>query len=128
MTVINQSSKCLSDTVYTHNIFFTFITKQSLHYTEIGCVVVFVGAFHSTAVNFDLHVHFCALQIISGQFLSDRKVGTYVEVDMYGLPVDTKRKAFRTKTSPGNSLNPVWEEEPIVFKKVSLVEREHCES
>ena len=64
------------------------------------------------------------MQIISGQFLSDRKVGTYVEVDMFGLPVDTKRKALRTKTSPGNSLNPVWDEEPIVFKKVSL--REPC--
>lgn len=77
----------------------------------------------STAVNFNFHFHLCALQIISGQFLSDRKVGTYVEVDMYGLPVDTKRKAFRTKASPGNSLNPVWEEDPIVFKKVSLMER-----
>ncbi|XP_062407347.1 1-phosphatidylinositol 4,5-bisphosphate phosphodiesterase beta-1 [Sardina pilchardus] len=61
-----------------------------------------------------------SVKIISGQFLSDRKVGTYVEVDMFGLPVDTKRKAFRTKTSPGNSLNPVWEEEPIVFKKIVL--------
>ncbi|XP_041951562.1 1-phosphatidylinositol 4,5-bisphosphate phosphodiesterase beta-1-like isoform X1 [Alosa sapidissima] len=61
-----------------------------------------------------------SVKIISGQFLSDKKVGTYVEVDMFGLPVDTKRKAFRTKTSPGNSLNPVWEEEPIVFKKIVL--------
>ncbi|XP_063079502.1 1-phosphatidylinositol 4,5-bisphosphate phosphodiesterase beta-1-like [Engraulis encrasicolus] len=61
-----------------------------------------------------------SVKIISGQFLSDRRVGTYVEVDMYGLPVDSKRKAFRTKTSPGNSLNPVWEEEPIVFKKIVL--------
>jgi hypothetical protein len=31
------------------------------------------------------------LQVISGQFLSDKKVGTYVEVDMYGLPTDTIR-------------------------------------
>lgn len=38
---------------------------------------------------------------------------------MFGLPVDTKRKAFRTKTSPGNAVNPVWDEEPIVFKKVN---------
>uniref|UniRef100_A0A2K6K787 1-phosphatidylinositol 4,5-bisphosphate phosphodiesterase n=1 Tax=Rhinopithecus bieti TaxID=61621 RepID=A0A2K6K787_RHIBE len=58
--------------------------------------------------------------IISGQFLSDKKVGTYVEVDMFGLPVDTRRKAFKTKTSQGNAVNPVWEEEPIVFKKVVL--------
>lgn len=59
-------------------------------------------------------------QIISGQFLSDKKVGTYVEIDMFGLPVDTKRKAFKTKTSQGNAINPVWEEEAIVFKKVKL--------
>ncbi|KAE8600889.1 hypothetical protein XENTR_v10013440 [Xenopus tropicalis] len=61
-----------------------------------------------------------SVKIISGQFLSDKKVGTYVEVDMFGLPVDTKRKAFKTKTSQGNAVNPVWEEEPIVFKKVVL--------
>jgi hypothetical protein len=30
--------------------------------------------------------------VISGQFLSDKKVGTYVEVDMYGLPADTIRQ------------------------------------
>ncbi|KAJ8387850.1 hypothetical protein AAFF_G00149990 [Aldrovandia affinis] len=58
--------------------------------------------------------------IISGQFLTDKKVGTYVEVDMFGLPVDTRRKAFKTKTSQGNAINPVWDEEPIVFKKVVL--------
>lgn len=62
-------------------------------------------------------------QIISGQFLSDKKVGTYVEIDMFGLPVDTKRKAFKTKTSQGNAINPVWEEEAIVFKKVR--QRDH---
>ncbi|MGH0126919.1 UNVERIFIED_CONTAM: hypothetical protein FKN15_042090 [Acipenser sinensis] len=61
-----------------------------------------------------------SVKIISGQFLSDKKVGTYVEIDMYGLPVDTRRKAFKTKTSQGNAINPVWEEEPIVFKKVVL--------
>ncbi|KAK2864066.1 hypothetical protein Q7C36_003220 [Tachysurus vachellii] len=64
--------------------------------------------------------HTLSVKIISGQFLSDKKVGTYVEVEMFGLPVDTRRKAFRTKTSPGNSVNPVWDEEPIVFKKVVL--------
>lgn len=40
---------------------------------------------------------------------------------MFGLPVDTRRKALKTKTSQGNAVNPVWEEEPIVFKKVGLV-------
>lgn len=59
-----------------------------------------------------------SFKIISGQFLSDKKVGTYVEMDMFGLPVDTKRKAFKTKTSQGNAINPVWDEEAIVFKKV----------
>ncbi|TSK58033.1 1-phosphatidylinositol 4,5-bisphosphate phosphodiesterase beta-1 [Bagarius yarrelli] len=64
--------------------------------------------------------HTLSVKIISGQFLSDKKVGTYVEVEMFGLPVDTRRKAFRTKTSPGNAINHVWDEEPIVFKKVVL--------
>lgn len=58
--------------------------------------------------------------MISGQFLSDRKVGIYVEVDMFGLPVDTRRK-YRTRTSQGNSFNPVWDEEPFDFPKVSLL-------
>lgn len=57
-------------------------------------------------------------QIISGQFLTDKKVGVYVEIDTFGLPVDTRRKAFKTKTSQNNAINPVWDEEPIVFKKV----------
>lgn len=57
-------------------------------------------------------------QVISGQFLSDKKVGIYVEVDMFGLPVDTRRK-YRTRTSQGNSFNPVWDEEPFDFPKVS---------
>uniref|UniRef100_A0A674P8D5 1-phosphatidylinositol 4,5-bisphosphate phosphodiesterase n=1 Tax=Takifugu rubripes TaxID=31033 RepID=A0A674P8D5_TAKRU len=61
-----------------------------------------------------------SVKIISGQFLTDKKVGTYVEIDMFGLPVDTKRKAFKTKTSQGNAINPVWDEEAIVFKKVVL--------
>ncbi|XP_030635517.1 1-phosphatidylinositol 4,5-bisphosphate phosphodiesterase beta-3 [Chanos chanos] len=59
------------------------------------------------------------IKVISGQFLSDKKVGVYVEVDMFGLPADTKRK-YRTKTSNNNSLDPVWDEEPFVFNKVVL--------
>uniref|UniRef100_A0A4W3HAM1 Phosphoinositide phospholipase C n=1 Tax=Callorhinchus milii TaxID=7868 RepID=A0A4W3HAM1_CALMI len=39
----------------------------------------------------------CSVEVISGQFLSDKKIGTYVEVDMYGLPTDTIRKEFRTR-------------------------------
>uniref|UniRef100_A0A671NXZ6 1-phosphatidylinositol 4,5-bisphosphate phosphodiesterase n=1 Tax=Sinocyclocheilus anshuiensis TaxID=1608454 RepID=A0A671NXZ6_9TELE len=57
---------------------------------------------------------FCARQ-----FLNDKKVGVYVEVDMFGLPADTKRKC-RTKTSNNNSLDPVWDDETFVFNKVVL--------
>lgn len=56
--------------------------------------------------------------MISGQFLTDKKVGVYVEVDIFGLPADTKRK-YRTKTSNGNSLDPVWDDEMFVFNKVT---------
>ncbi|PRD31277.1 UNVERIFIED_CONTAM: norpA [Trichonephila clavipes] len=56
----------------------------------------------------------CSVRVISGQFLSDKKVGTYVEVDMYGLPTDTIRKEFRTRLVPSNGLNPVYNEEPFV--------------
>uniref|UniRef100_A0A8C3B9J1 Phosphoinositide phospholipase C n=1 Tax=Cairina moschata TaxID=8855 RepID=A0A8C3B9J1_CAIMO len=59
-----------------------------------------------------------SVTILSGQFLSDRSVKTYVEVELFGLPRDTKRK-YRTKlTSTANSINPVWKEEPFVFEKV----------
>uniref|UniRef100_A0A3B5L2E2 Phosphoinositide phospholipase C n=1 Tax=Xiphophorus couchianus TaxID=32473 RepID=A0A3B5L2E2_9TELE len=57
--------------------------------------------------------------IISGQFLTDKKVGIYVEVDLFGLPQDTKRRC-KTKTSNGNSMDPVWEDERFVFYKVIL--------
>uniref|UniRef100_A0A672YKY5 1-phosphatidylinositol 4,5-bisphosphate phosphodiesterase n=1 Tax=Sphaeramia orbicularis TaxID=375764 RepID=A0A672YKY5_9TELE len=59
------------------------------------------------------------IRIISGQFLTDKKVGVYVEVDMFGLPADTKRK-YKTKTSNGNSLDPVWDDDMFVFNKVVL--------
>uniref|UniRef100_UPI00358E687D 1-phosphatidylinositol 4,5-bisphosphate phosphodiesterase beta-1-like isoform X2 n=2 Tax=Myxine glutinosa TaxID=7769 RepID=UPI00358E687D len=62
-----------------------------------------------------------SVKLISGQFLSDKKVGTFVEVEMYGLPVDTKRKMYKTRTSKeNNSISPVWDEDPFVFKKVVL--------
>lgn len=60
--------------------------------------------------------------MISGQFLSDRKVGTYVEVEMYGLPTDTIKKEFRTRIVPANGLNPVYSEVPFVFRKVRKYE------
>uniref|UniRef100_A0A3B5AB53 1-phosphatidylinositol 4,5-bisphosphate phosphodiesterase n=1 Tax=Stegastes partitus TaxID=144197 RepID=A0A3B5AB53_9TELE len=58
------------------------------------------------------------IKVISGQFLTDKKVGVYVEVDILGLPVDTKRK-YRTKPSNGNSLDPVWDDDMFVFNKVA---------
>ncbi|KAJ8919539.1 hypothetical protein NQ315_002160 [Exocentrus adspersus] len=60
------------------------------------------------------------ITVISGQFLTDKRVGTYVEVEMYGLPADTVRKRFRTKVVPNNGINPVYDDEPFVFKKVVL--------
>ncbi|XP_043251916.1 1-phosphatidylinositol 4,5-bisphosphate phosphodiesterase classes I and II [Colletes gigas] len=64
-----------------------------------------------------VHIH-----VISAQFLTDKRVGTYVEVDMYGLPADTVRKKFRTRIVPNNGINPVFDEEPFIFKKVVLPE------
>ncbi|KAM6308749.1 1-phosphatidylinositol 4,5-bisphosphate phosphodiesterase beta-2 [Aegotheles albertisi] len=63
-----------------------------------------------------------SVTILSGQFLSDRSVKTYVEVELFGLPRDTKRK-YRTKlTSAANSINPVWKEEAFVFEKIMMPE------
>ena len=41
---------------------------------------------------------------------------------MYGLPTDTIRKEFRTKVIPSNGLNPVYNEDPFIFRKVVLPE------
>lgn len=37
---------------------------------------------------------------------------------MYGLPTDTIRREYKTKTIPNNGLNPVYNEEPFMFRKV----------
>jgi hypothetical protein len=37
---------------------------------------------------------------------------------MYGLPADTVRRKYRTKTVTSNGLNPVYDEEPFRFNKV----------
>uniref|UniRef100_A0A914V2P6 Phosphoinositide phospholipase C n=1 Tax=Plectus sambesii TaxID=2011161 RepID=A0A914V2P6_9BILA len=68
------------------------------------------------------------IRIISGQLLStlsdkDRRLSTYVEVEMYGLPIDTVTHKFRTKTVRNNGINPVyWDENssPFEFQKVVL--------
>ena len=63
------------------------------------------------------------IQIISAQLLNcDKKTGTYVEVDMFGLPADTARRR-RTRTVSANSMNPIYYfdyERPFVFSKVVL--------
>ena len=43
-----------------------------------------------------------------------------LHVRRYGLPTDTIRKEFRTRMVPSNGLNPVYNEEPFVFRKVSF--------
>ncbi|KAI1295355.1 1-phosphatidylinositol 4,5-bisphosphate phosphodiesterase beta-3 [Halotydeus destructor] len=62
-----------------------------------------------------------AVRIISGQFLSDKRTGTYVEVDMFGLPADSVRRK-RTRTIANNGINPVYGDELFIFKKVVLPE------
>ncbi|XP_049867996.1 1-phosphatidylinositol 4,5-bisphosphate phosphodiesterase classes I and II-like isoform X2 [Pectinophora gossypiella] len=63
-----------------------------------------------------------SVTVLSGQLLTDKRCGTYVEVDMFGLPADTVRKKFRTRVAPNNGINPLYGEEPFVFKKVVLPE------
>lgn len=46
--------------------------------------------------------------VLSGQFLSDKRINTYVEVNLYGLPADSLRKRFRTRVVPNNGMNPVY--------------------
>jgi len=61
-----------------------------------------------------------SIQILSGQFLTDKHVGTYVEVEMYGLPRDTVRRGkFRTKTVQ-SGIAPVFNEDSFVFRQVIL--------
>ncbi|XP_042328445.1 1-phosphatidylinositol 4,5-bisphosphate phosphodiesterase beta-2 [Sceloporus undulatus] len=63
-----------------------------------------------------------SITIISGQFLSERTVRSYVEVELFGLPGDPKRR-YRTKLTPNaNSINPVWKEEAFVFEKILMPE------
>nr|CAA54275.1 Phosphatidylinositol-specific Phospholipase C [Loligo forbesii]prf//2121280A phosphatidylinositol specific phospholipase C [Loligo forbesii] len=60
------------------------------------------------------------IKIISAQFLSDKQISSYVEVEMYGLPTDTVRKKFKTKTVNNNGMDPYYNENTFVFKKVVL--------
>jgi phosphatidylinositol phospholipase C, beta len=60
----------------------------------------------------------CTVRVLSGAFLTDQKVGTFVEVDLFGLPTDTIRKEFRTRTIPSNGLYPHYNEDPFIFNQV----------
>ncbi|OCT68756.1 1-phosphatidylinositol 4,5-bisphosphate phosphodiesterase beta-2 [Xenopus laevis] len=63
-----------------------------------------------------------SITILSGQFLCEKCVKTYVEVELFGLPGDPKRK-YKTKlTSVPNTINPVWKEELFVFEKILMPE------
>ena len=59
-------------------------------------------------------------QVISGLFISEKPLSTYVEVDLYGLPEDTIRKDFKTQTVVNNSLNPKYEHQEFNIRKVGM--------
>lgn len=40
---------------------------------------------------------------------------------MYGLPTDTIRKEHKTRTVLINGLNPIYNEDPFVFRKVDFI-------
>ncbi|XP_030855171.1 1-phosphatidylinositol 4,5-bisphosphate phosphodiesterase beta-3 isoform X15 [Strongylocentrotus purpuratus] len=58
------------------------------------------------------------VKVLSGQFL--KKVGTYIEVDMFGLPADTVRKKYKTKTINNTGINPQYEDDGFIFPKVIM--------
>lgn len=47
---------------------------------------------------------------------------------MYGLPADTVRKKFRTKTVPANGINPVYGDEKFLFKKVIMAKEVYADA
>ncbi|KAK0411745.1 hypothetical protein QR680_005817 [Steinernema hermaphroditum] len=69
------------------------------------------------------------ITIISGQLfnlVSDRKLSTYVEVDLYGLPSDSCKKLYKTRTVPNEGINPIFYDKPanstFKFEKIILPE------
>eukprot|EP00112_Aurelia_sp_Birch-Aquarium-sp1_P019894 Seg501.9_Seg501.11 transcript_id=Seg501.9_Seg501.11/GoldUCD/mRNA.D3Y31 product="1-phosphatidylinositol 4 5-bisphosphate phosphodiesterase beta-4" protein_id=Seg501.9_Seg501.11/GoldUCD/D3Y31 len=62
-----------------------------------------------------------AVKVISGQFLTDKKSQTYVIVELYGLPADTKRKN-KTKLAQNTYMNTCFSDETFHFNKVILPE------
>ncbi|RCN32567.1 Phosphatidylinositol-specific phospholipase C, Y domain protein [Ancylostoma caninum] len=97
--------------------------SSAINLAQITAVIIMLSRSYSDLLErMDDNYHNCFVKVISGQFLTDRKVGTYVEVEMYGLPTDTIRKEHRTKVIAANGLNPVYAEAPFVFRKVVLPE------
>ena len=65
-----------------------------------------------------------SIQVISAQLLSsEKRCGTFVEADMFGLPADTSRRK-RTRIVTNNTLNPIYltndQELTFQFSKVRL--------
>jgi len=60
-----------------------------------------------------------SVKIISGQFLSDKKCGVKVELEMYGIASDSVRRKHQTKTVM-NSTSPVWNDDAFLFSKIVI--------
>ena len=59
-----------------------------------------------------------SVRVISGHFIACRRLSTYCEVEMFGLPSDTVRKKFRTKIVNNNAINPAYSSDSFEFAKV----------
>ena len=59
-----------------------------------------------------------SVQVLSGYFLSDKKVGTYVTVELYGLFEDCKGRSYKTGLFPSNGLNPIYNSELCKFDRI----------
>lgn len=63
----------------------------------------------------ELKVH-----VLSGQYLSDKKCGVKVELEMYGIANDSVRRKHQSKTVM-NSVCPRWDgDDPFVFAKIVI--------
>ncbi|XP_033097142.1 1-phosphatidylinositol 4,5-bisphosphate phosphodiesterase beta-1-like isoform X3 [Anneissia japonica] len=62
------------------------------------------------------------IKIISGQFISDKRVNSYVEVDIFGLPFDTHRREHKVKSTSSNGICPTYEEGTFTVEKVLMPE------
>ena len=110
-----------------------YMTIDRFSFENNFTCLYFLASVTTGDLSTDVVIYFCkkfcikishpylSMQVISGQMLTDKKVGTCVEVEMYGLPADTVRKKLKTKVVPGNGINPVYDEDTFKFRKVSYV-------